>query len=130
MDEHIPPQDPNGTDDDAGEKYDKWQDIGSREPASPLTPDQAQALGAQGLGGGRLVAREKSRQDDISHGIGTNEPPLPEDARASAHNLSIEIRRARLQERRNRANQMPEGSEKSDELARIRMEEDKLDKSE
>lgn len=108
-------------------REDMWQDIGDRGPATPLTPDQASALAAQGLGGQRLVRREQDRQGDIARGIGTNEPPLTPDAQARAHQRSIDIRRIQLQQRRDAVMQLPEGSERTYELAKIRVAEERLE---
>jgi hypothetical protein len=127
MDEHMPPQDPNDPDNTDDDQTDVWEETGSHEPARPLTPDEARALGSQGLGGEHLVAREASRQDDINHGVGTNEPPLGEDARTAAAAASLQTQQELLNNRRVAAEALPEGSERSDALARIRLAQDNLD---
>lgn len=123
MDEHMPPQIPSSSSDD--ERDDAWQDIGSHKP---LTPEEKQILAAQGVGSERLVQREKSHQDDIRRGIGTSEPPLNDDARVNARQQYLEISRARLEVRRQQAMQITDESERLHELARIRAEDEKLNK--
>lgn len=108
-------------------REDVWQDIGDRGPATPLTPDQASALAAQGLGGQRLVRRQLDIRRDIDRGIGTNEPPLTPDAQARAHQRSIDVRKARLQQQWNEAMLLPDGSDRTYELAKIRAAMEKLE---
>ena len=124
----MPPQDPNDPDTTDEDRTDVWEETGSRAPLRPLTPDEQRALGAQGLGGKRIVAREASRQDDIRRGIGTNEPPLIQSEREKAVLTSLQVQQARLTQLRLMAEALPESSERSHELAVLRSEQEKLDK--
>jgi len=117
MDEHMQPRD---------ERDDVWQDIGSRKP---LEEADVQRLGSLGFGGERIVRRERDRQGNIAQGIGTNEPPLDNEARAAAHDQYLQIRIAGLEARRREILQEPESSDRTDKLARIRAEMDKLSKT-
>jgi hypothetical protein len=124
----MPPKDPNDPDTTDDDQVTAREDIANYGPAEPLAPDSARALGSQGLGGKRIVEREASRLDDVKRGIGTNEPPLTIEAREQAMKTSLEIQQARLDQRRAAVMSLPEGSERSDQLARIQVEQEKSDK--
>lgn len=130
MDEHMPPQDPNDPDATDDDQTDAWEEIGSREPLRPLTHDEVMALGAQGLGGEAVKKRYEDHQFYVDRGIGTNTPALDDDAQAAARKRSLEIRREQVAADRAAAEQLPEGSDKSDELARIRKREEQLNQLE
>ena len=124
----MPPQDPNDPDTTDDDQTDVWEDVGSRAPARPLTDDEVMALGAQGLGGEAVRQRYLDRQFYINQGIGNNEPPLDAEAKAAAVATSLQIQQERLDGRREIAEAMPEGSERTEALAKIRVEQENLDK--